>query len=118
MSRENYLDEVYAQLDKIFLLPCPFCGHTQQHGPEERVRLWYGGDGVYAQCGVCNAKGFRVPLPGHIDELKEFVHDVDLEAHGLSDDPNDWENDQLILWMGLFAAKFWNNRREPRDPTA
>ena len=109
-------DLPYQKIDTIKLKPCPFCGHTQQHSQEERVRCWIGGGEVYVQCGVCKAQGFRVPLPGHIDELNEFINDVDLTFFDLSDNPREWESDELYLWMALFAARFWNNRHAPRDP--
>ena len=56
-----------------------------------------------------------MPLPGHIDELKEFVDDVaEVDIFDLPKNPRDFEDGQLYLWMGQFVAKFWNTRKPQR----
>lgn len=109
-------DLPYALVETIELKPCPFCGHTQHGGePETRVRCWIGGMDTYVQCGACKAQGFRVDVPGHIDDLDEFMDFVaEVDIFDLPKNPRDFGRGQLDLWMAQLAAKFWNIRREPR----
>jgi len=106
---------LYDKIDTIELKPCPFCGHTQKSSQETRPRLWIGGMDTYVQCGACKARGFRVDLPDHIDDLNEHMDLVaDVDVFSLPSNPRDFGEGEIYLWMGQLAAKFWNNRKEPR----
>jgi len=108
-------DLPYDLVDTIKLKPCPFCGHTQQSSQETRPRIWIGGMDTHVQCGACKSRGFNMPLPGHIDELNEFMDDVaEVDIFNLPKNPRDFGDGELYLWMGQFVAKFWNNRKPPR----
>lgn len=109
-------DLSYDLVEQIELKPCPFCGHTQNEEDwENRVRVLIGGMDTYVQCGACKSQGFYVSLPGHVDELNEFMDQVaEVDIFGLPKSPRDFGDGQLDLWMAQLAAKFWNIRREPR----
>jgi len=110
-------DVPYGLIETIELKPCPFCGHTQHEKDWElRVRCEIDCMDTYVQCGACKARGFCMPLPGHIDKLNEFMDDVaEIDIFNLPKNPRDFKEGQLYLWMAQYAAKFWNNRKPPRE---
>jgi len=74
-----------------------------------------GGMDTYVQCGACKSRGFNMPIPNHIDEIKEFMADVaEVDIFDLPKNPRDFVRGQLDLWSAQFVAKFWNTRRGPR----
>ncbi len=109
-------DIPYDKIALIELKPCPFCGHTQRGvEPDTQVRLVFSVMAAYVQCGCCRATGFHVGVPGHIDELNEFMDMVsEVDVFGLPPNPRNFKDGDLDLWMAQLAAKFWNNRKPPR----